>query len=261
MARVRSPKYPNYPLSVAIENIRKVYDADRTASLPREVIARHLGYSGLSGASDGNIATLAQYGFLERTSSGEMKVSQLAIDILVPEDENQRKTAINKAALAPSLFLEIWNHFEKRIPSDEALRTYLLRREFNDRAINPIMKSFAPTVSMMSNEAVTSLAEETELNQTDESLITNPEQERVSFTNSPDPNAQQVNNTFASSNWDNNTESRKAVFPVSEGDVTFIFPKHLTMEGIEELEDYLAVFLKKEKRLAKKAESEVDGLG
>lgn len=43
---------------------------------------------------------------------------------------------------------------------------------------------------------------------------------------------------------------RKAVFPVSDGDVTFIFPEGLTSDGIEELEAYLAVFLKKEKRLA-----------
>lgn len=43
---------------------------------------------------------------------------------------------------------------------------------------------------------------------------------------------------------------RKAVFPVSEGDVTFIFPDGMTEDGIEELEAYLAVFLKKEKRRA-----------
>jgi len=43
---------------------------------------------------------------------------------------------------------------------------------------------------------------------------------------------------------------RKAVFPVSEGDVTFVFPEGMTLDGIEELEAYLAVFLKKEKRQA-----------
>lgn len=47
------------------------------------------------------------------------------------------------------------------------------------------------------------------------------------------------------------SSQRKAVFPVSDGDVTFIFPDGLTIDGIEELEAYLAVFLKKEKRLAK----------
>ncbi|MEM6609414.1 MAG: hypothetical protein AAF689_12620 [Pseudomonadota bacterium] len=43
---------------------------------------------------------------------------------------------------------------------------------------------------------------------------------------------------------------RKAVFPVSEGDVVFLFPEGISLDGLEELEDYLAVFLKKEKRLA-----------
>jgi hypothetical protein len=43
---------------------------------------------------------------------------------------------------------------------------------------------------------------------------------------------------------------RTAIFPVSEGDVTFIFPEDMSVEGIEELEAYLAVFLKKEKRNA-----------
>jgi hypothetical protein len=41
---------------------------------------------------------------------------------------------------------------------------------------------------------------------------------------------------------------RTAIFPVSEGDVTFVFPENMSLEGIEELEAYLAVFLKREKR-------------
>lgn len=147
--RIKSPKYPNFPLGSAIEHIRKVYNADRTAALPREVIARHLGYSGLSGASDATIATIGQYGFLDRTGKGEMKVSQLAVDIIVPESETQRQTAINRAALNPPLFSDIWNHFSQRVPSAEALRTYLLRREFHDRAIDPVMRSFEPTMAMM----------------------------------------------------------------------------------------------------------------
>ena len=149
MSRTKSPRYPNYPLSEAINNVDKVFDADRTVPLPREVIAKHLGYSGISGASDSKIATIVQYGLLERTGKAEMKVSQLAVDILLPENEAQKQAAINRAALKPPLFAEIWNHFEERIPTDVALRTYLLRRGFNDRAIDPIMKSFAPTMEMM----------------------------------------------------------------------------------------------------------------
>lgn len=152
MSRSKSPKYPNYPLSTAIENARKVFNADRTSALPREVIAKHLGYSGLSGASDTSIATIAQYGLLERTGKSEMKLSKLAVDILLPEDDSQRQAAINTAALKPPLFSDIWNHFDQRVPSQEALRTYLLRREFQDRAIDPVMRSFEPTIEMMKKQ-------------------------------------------------------------------------------------------------------------
>ncbi len=152
MARGKSPKYPNYPLSTAIENIRKVYNADRTAALPREVIAKHLGYSGLSGASDATIATLVQYGLLERTGKAEMRVTKLALDLLIPENDQQKQYAINRAALMPPLFTEIWNHFDHRVPSQEALKTYLLRREFHDRAIDPVTRSFEPTIAMMKQQ-------------------------------------------------------------------------------------------------------------
>ncbi|TPL80247.1 hypothetical protein FJ950_26815 [Mesorhizobium sp. B2-3-14] len=42
--------------------------------------------------------------------------------------------------------------------------------------------------------------------------------------------------------------SRKAVFPVSEGDVTLIFPENLSADGLVELGQYLSIFLKKEQK-------------
>lgn len=42
--------------------------------------------------------------------------------------------------------------------------------------------------------------------------------------------------------------TRKAVFPLSEGDVALIFPEAMSAEGLEELGAYLAIFLKKEAR-------------
>lgn len=45
--------------------------------------------------------------------------------------------------------------------------------------------------------------------------------------------------------------TRKAVFPVSEGDVALIFPKDITAEGLRELGMYLNIFLKKEEDAAK----------
>lgn len=41
---------------------------------------------------------------------------------------------------------------------------------------------------------------------------------------------------------------RKAVFPVEDGDVTLIFPDHLSADGLAELGQYLDIFLKKEQK-------------
>ena len=303
MARTKSPKYPNFPLSQAIDRVRKVYEADRASPLPREVIAKHFGYSGLSGASDSTIATVGQYGLLDRVGKGEMKVSQLAIDILIPESEAQKQDAINQAILSPPLFREIWNHFDQRVPSDDALRTYLLRRDFHDRAIEPVMRSFEPTVAMMKKQNESEggglpLDDDAESSQSDdesrsvgasvgdfvqwesqgalqfeqprrvrwvspdgthlavdgsstgipmEQVIVEDRPEQASMPPPEAPPAAAGNEPTAPK-----AGQRKAVFPVSEGDVTFVFPDGMTTEGIEELEAYLNVFLKKEKREAGK---------
>lgn len=50
--------------------------------------------------------------------------------------------------------------------------------------------------------------------------------------------------------------SRKAVFPVEDGDVTLIFPENISKDGLAELGQYLNIFLKKEQ---KKAEGGTNG--
>ena len=51
--------------------------------------------------------------------------------------------------------------------------------------------------------------------------------------------------------------TRKAQFPVEDGDVTLIFPESITKSGLDELGQYLAIFLKKEGKKA--TQSEKDG--
>ena len=46
--------------------------------------------------------------------------------------------------------------------------------------------------------------------------------------------------------------TRKAVFPVSDGDVSIIFPKDISADGLRELGMYLDIFLKKEEAAATK---------
>ncbi len=147
--KVKSPNYPSFSLEEAIENVAKVHSKDRRNPVNREVVAAHMGYSGLSGASDKAISNLMQYGLLERVGKGEIRVSQLAVDILHPDTDAQYKSALRQSAFLPPLFQLLKSRFGEDHFSDAALRSYLVKQDFNDRAMNPIIRSYSETCSFL----------------------------------------------------------------------------------------------------------------
>lgn len=149
--RQRSPNYPNLSLPDAIARVRRVFDQDRRAPLDREVIAKHMGYSGISGAADKTIGSIMQYGLLERVGKGEVRVSQNAVDIFHPENAEQRRAALHAAAMMPPLFRSLRERFQG-IPSADALRSYLMRQNFLDRAINPVISAYTETCQFLEQE-------------------------------------------------------------------------------------------------------------
>lgn len=152
MARQHSPGYPSMPLSKAISAVKKIFDADRQAPVDRAVAAKHIGYSGQSGASDKALASLAHYGLLEKAGKGETRVTQLAVDILHPDTTGQRRAALRQAGLKPGIFQEIYDRYEGRLPSEEALRSYLLRANFQNIAVNPVISSYSETFRYLEQE-------------------------------------------------------------------------------------------------------------
>jgi hypothetical protein len=149
--RQRSPNYPNLSLPDAIARVRRVFDQDRRAPLDREVIAKHMGYSGISGAADKTIGSIMQYGLLERVGKGEVRVSQNAVDIFHPETPEQRRAALHAAAMMPPLFRSLRERFQG-IPSADALRSYLMRQNFLDRAISPVISAYTETCQFLEQE-------------------------------------------------------------------------------------------------------------
>src|SRR5688572_26930584 len=107
MARVRSPNYPAMSLPAAIEKIRAVQGLEGKNAAPREVLAKHLGFSGLNGASATMLSALGKYGLLEQAGDGEAKVSPLAMTILYPHDATEKREALQKAAFRPALFAKL----------------------------------------------------------------------------------------------------------------------------------------------------------
>lgn len=145
MARVRSPNYPQLSLPAAVERIAHIFAKEHQHPAPREVVAQHLGYGGINGASLGAISALLKYGLLEKVNE-DLKVSDSALAILHPSSEEEKYQTLKAAAEAPVLFTELLSHFNGRLPSDENLRSYLVRRGFAPNSLNGVIEILRETM-------------------------------------------------------------------------------------------------------------------
>lgn len=154
MARAQSPGYPNMSLPKAISAVKKIFAADRRNPIAREVAVKHIGYAGPSGAADKALGSLAHYGLTEKTGKGEVRVSQLAVDIIHPEKPQDRAKAILRAAFNPQIFKELRQRFSDGQVSEEALKSYLIRENFLDRAVGAVAQSYFDTCRYLEQEGV-----------------------------------------------------------------------------------------------------------
>lgn len=148
----QSPGYPNFPLSKAVGNVSKIFSSDRTNAIGRDVAARHMGYSGITGSSDKALATLVHYGLTEKAGKGQIRVTQTAVDILHPDQPTTKRNALRRAAFSPAVFQQINDSFSDGTPSEEALKSWLMRQNFLDRAINPVIKAYLETCHYLRQE-------------------------------------------------------------------------------------------------------------
>lgn len=155
MARSNSPGYPNMSLPKAISAVRKIFESDRRNPIDRVTAAKHIGYAGQSGASDKALASLAHYGLTEKTGKGEVRVSQLALDIIHPDPASTEsaKRALLDAAMSPQVFKDLRARFLDHV-SEESLKSYLIREGFNDIAINPVSSAYFETFRFLEQSKV-----------------------------------------------------------------------------------------------------------
>lgn len=151
MARSQSPGYPQFALPKALAGARKIFEADRRSVIDREVAQKHIGYSGQSGAADKALASLLHFGLLERVGKGQVRVSQRAVDIIHPESEQDRRRALTDAAFQPQIYKDLRERFGDHV-SETALRSYLVRENFLDRAIGPVSNGYLDTLRYLEQE-------------------------------------------------------------------------------------------------------------
>lgn len=236
MARARSPEYPAIGLKEAVERAKMIYDKDYQNRLPKAVIASHMGYKGLSGASLPILSALAKYGLLEGRGD-ETRISDLAIAIIAHAPGSpERAAALRQAAKSPDLFAELDGRFPDGKASDQAIRSYLLTSKFIPGAADAAIRSYRDTKQFVEGESKGYNGEEAEqepapMTPQSHAQPTSTRVDRLGFK-PPEPSGTML----------------QEVFNLEEGPVTLTVPSTLSEESYEDLEAQFALFLRRAKR-------------
>lgn len=150
--RARSPNYPALGLPKVIEFARRVYDKNHLHKASPAVVAVAMGYTSLNGNSATAISALKKFGLLEDVDK-DLKITQDALAILVePSGSPERARLILKAALRPNLFEIINAEYPGRPPSDDILRSFLLRNGFVQSTVDLPIRAYRETMELVEKE-------------------------------------------------------------------------------------------------------------
>jgi hypothetical protein len=149
----RSPRYPQVPLEEAIERVGRVYREERTHKVPKEAVAKDLGYGSLNGGSISLIGTLKNYGLLYEDKQG-VKVTEDAVTLLrAPEDDPEREEALRRVAFTPKVFAELYEAYgddPSELPGEAALRYRLEKRGFLEKAAGEVIRIYHDNLELVS---------------------------------------------------------------------------------------------------------------
>src|SRR6266498_971419 len=125
MAKHRSPNYPATGLSEALQRVERLFEKEKRTIVQPVVAVVDLGFKALSGPSRTILSTIRKYGLLDELKQG-IRVSDLAVAILHPANEEQRIRGLREAALKPDLFRDLYQtHLHA---SDGAIGAALIQR-------------------------------------------------------------------------------------------------------------------------------------
>jgi hypothetical protein len=141
----RSPNYPAEPLMVAINDAKKLFDAEKRTVVNSDTVAKALGYGGLNGRSRTKLASLRKYGLVENVGDG-VQISPLAMRILhTPGGHPDYMVAIREAALRPESFRQFYE--THREASEQSIQSELiLKKGFSPEGAKTFANSFRETI-------------------------------------------------------------------------------------------------------------------
>lgn len=144
----RSPNFPSISLSDALAKARVLYDKDKRASSSLKTVLGHLGFGQqLSGSAGRVISAFRQFGLLEETG-GQYRITEAAMRIFtLSESAPERIAAIQEAAKKPAIYRDVLAQYADGLPSDAAFKDFLiLKKKFNPDSVDTFIRVFKATM-------------------------------------------------------------------------------------------------------------------
>lgn len=174
----RGPAYPYINLERAVEKATIIADKGAARQkMPPETFYKLWGMGAKSSGSRQTMAALNYYDLVEYVGRGtdrKVQLTELALRIVLDKQPNSsaRKEAIQKAALEPQIFRELYDRYAPLLPDDVVIETYLkIERAFNDEGARATIKHFRDTMEYAGLDQPTNKPDERDSNSADGGVV------------------------------------------------------------------------------------------
>ena len=235
----RSPNFPSISLSEALKKVEILHTADGITAVSTKVVLQHLGYGErLSGAAGRIIAALRQYGLIQSTSGDKYQVSDDAYNILTLSEESPiRKKAIDDCARRPAMFREVLAEYPERSPSHSALKDFLIaEKRFNAASVDTFIRAMKGTFDL-AKLYDPEVADEEVQDKGGSGGDGVPPGTGDGVPQNPDSSVKPLP-----------AGTLREVSSLPEGEAVLQWPANLSPEGVQDLDDWLTLVIKKLKR-------------
>lgn len=254
--RDRSPAFPFISLKGAVARLVAFEATFGRHPTPAKLSGNAWGMKGWTSQAQQTLAALKAYGFIDYVGSGESLEASISEDgrtYLRAQQPIVKKEVLQRAALKPknlAAFYSLWGL--DRPPDAVCLDHLVLKSGFTETAAKAFLGVYDETLSYagLSNS---DMARREDVSESDDEMDDDlPEAEQgTTAKNRVEPAQKKVPLLREG--------MREVKFPLAEGDVTIFVPDGLSSDSVEDLSDYLEVFLKKARREAKLGSAENGG--
>lgn len=126
----KQPKYPRHDLERALRIPQGILEQNAGKDCSEQDAAKYIGVKFNKGPFSLEISSAKKFGLLESPSSGQLKITELAKQILRPQAKTDKITGLRTAVLKAPEISEVYNHYRNENLPDSQFFTNTLTDRF-----------------------------------------------------------------------------------------------------------------------------------